>query len=569
MSVTQRWGPVTSSANALHTLANFAVETLVLAGGDAHLPDGELLPATWRARVAERCIYGVDLDPLAVALARSTVWLEATAPGAPAPCTGNLRCGNSLIGIAPEDLESLQSSVEAAIAARRRRSKDTARDPGSRLLRRAADELTARALSSRALDGGLAEPAQPPACFHWPLEFPEVFVTAPPAGSGFDVVLGNPPYGAALDKHEQRYLNRRFGLGSTDTAALIMARAVRLARAGGDCGFIVPKPFTFASNWAGVRKLLLDDLCELVDAGKVWGDVKLEQVLYFQCVGQPSGSYPSFRREGERFVPLAQVQKSECRRFGFLVNGISAEEMAIGRKVSAAGACLGDFTSNRRGGPHQGELLDAPPGLRAIGGKQVRRYGLAGQKGYLPGGVDLPPGSLPKPGSILVQNILAHVQQPVDHVLIIATLLDEEDANGIAILDTVNQLTNVSALPGEYLLGLLLSRLVNWYVYRFVFARAVRTMHFDGPASSRIPVPLIVEADPVLRRSRQDVVEAVQALIALRKGLAGRSRPSRLQSRWDAAEHSLDAAVYRLYGLDAREIALVERQTPAGELRQG
>ena len=42
-------------------------------------PSGLLL----RRRVAERCLFGVDFNPLAVELARLTIWLETVAPDRP------------------------------------------------------------------------------------------------------------------------------------------------------------------------------------------------------------------------------------------------------------------------------------------------------------------------------------------------------------------------------------------------------------------------------------------------------------------------------------------------------
>ena len=50
-------------------------------------------------RVVERCLYGVDLDPWAVALAKASVWLDSTAPGEPPPAhlDCHLRRGNALV----------------------------------------------------------------------------------------------------------------------------------------------------------------------------------------------------------------------------------------------------------------------------------------------------------------------------------------------------------------------------------------------------------------------------------------------------------------------------------------
>ncbi|VFR53204.1 FIG00733046: hypothetical protein [plant metagenome] len=69
--------------------------------------DVELLPRDTQARTivarsltAERCLYGVDLNPLAVELAKLSIWLVTLAKGRPFGFLDhNLRCGDSLLGI--------------------------------------------------------------------------------------------------------------------------------------------------------------------------------------------------------------------------------------------------------------------------------------------------------------------------------------------------------------------------------------------------------------------------------------------------------------------------------------
>ncbi|MCX8039501.1 MAG: N-6 DNA methylase [Planctomycetota bacterium] len=51
------------------------------------------------------CIYGVDLNPLAVELCKVSLWLEGMEPGTPlAFLDAHIKCGNSLIGATPEAL---------------------------------------------------------------------------------------------------------------------------------------------------------------------------------------------------------------------------------------------------------------------------------------------------------------------------------------------------------------------------------------------------------------------------------------------------------------------------------
>ena len=67
------------------------------------LPDDETYEARLRARlkrhIAERCIYGVDLDPLAVELCRLSLWVETLDQDLPFTFLNHkIKCGNSLVG---------------------------------------------------------------------------------------------------------------------------------------------------------------------------------------------------------------------------------------------------------------------------------------------------------------------------------------------------------------------------------------------------------------------------------------------------------------------------------------
>jgi Eco57I restriction-modification methylase len=53
-------------------------------------------------RVVGRCIYGVDINPMAAELAKVSLWMEAMEPGKPLSFLDqNIRIGNSLLGVTP------------------------------------------------------------------------------------------------------------------------------------------------------------------------------------------------------------------------------------------------------------------------------------------------------------------------------------------------------------------------------------------------------------------------------------------------------------------------------------
>ena len=67
--------------------------------------DEEPSPAMIRHALREviaHCIYGVDINPMAVELCKVNLWLEALEPGKPLSfLDAHIKCGNSLVGVGP------------------------------------------------------------------------------------------------------------------------------------------------------------------------------------------------------------------------------------------------------------------------------------------------------------------------------------------------------------------------------------------------------------------------------------------------------------------------------------
>ncbi|MFW9968403.1 MAG: Eco57I restriction-modification methylase domain-containing protein, partial [Candidatus Thorarchaeota archaeon] len=95
--------------------------------------------------------------------------------------------------------------------------------------------------------------------FHWPIEFSEIS-----GKGGFDVVLGNPPYGNILSKLEKRIISttRTSDVstsrnGTWNVAALFIARSRELLRLGGHLGFLIPNSVLRTRQFLRVRRFLL------------------------------------------------------------------------------------------------------------------------------------------------------------------------------------------------------------------------------------------------------------------------------------------------------------------------
>jgi type I restriction-modification system DNA methylase subunit len=511
------------------------LSTIALAkvdGDESHCERSEAIP-NYRLTVSEKKrillnnIFGVDIDSQAVEVTKLSLLLKVLEgensqtlenqylmfhERALPDLGNNIKCGNSLIG--PDFFENPD------------------------------------------IDSSDEELQQKINTFNWHSEFPQVFSGKTP---GFDAVIGNPPYGADLSKKERGYLEKYFKLGTTDTAALFMAQQDFLLKNKGIGGFIIPKPFTYASNWEKVRDRFLDGIMQIVDVSKVWKEVKLEQTIYFFQKGVKTTEYISSVRSKELIYEVGKIQKSLCHQFGFLVNGVTEIEIQIADKLQKQKCFLKDLVINQRGGMLQEYVISRKSDFQVLGGKHINRYIVADQiKGFISKEHICDEKAFIKPKSILAQNIIAHIQSPIDHIKIIATLPEKTYP---LILDTINQLENISNLSSYYLLGILNSKLINWYVYRFIFAKAIRTMHFDPPATDRIPYPQLNLKRTADKARHDRLVNLVQRMLDLHKKLTAAKVPdekTKLQRQITTTDSAIDNLVYDLYNLTPQEIKIVE-----------
>ena len=105
-------------------------------------------PTAFRAAIRDvirQCIYGVDLNPLAVELCKVALWLEAHNPGEPLNFLDHhIKCGNAIVGFArrnelergiPDEAFATQLVDEKDIAALfRKKNKDERKKQGQMLV---------------------------------------------------------------------------------------------------------------------------------------------------------------------------------------------------------------------------------------------------------------------------------------------------------------------------------------------------------------------------------------------------------------------------------------------------
>ncbi len=489
-----------------------------------------------KKRILLNNIYGVDIDPQAVEVTKLSLLLkvlegenketlgktlqlfhERALPN----LSNNIKCGNSLIGT------DFYENADMSLFGNEKMRKINA--------------------------------------FDWEKEFPQIFRHRDAENTeknGFDVVIGNPPYRAELSDLQRKYLEVNFRLHNTDTACLFISLAKRLLKDKGINGFIVPKPFVYSSNWKIIREAILNGLIEIIDCGKVWKKVKLEQIIYFYQKNKRQKSYRSCIRKEQKIYYLGDINKETFKEFNFYLNGISPAELSTGEKVKNAGMFLNDFIFNQRGAVYQKYIIPEISEYKVLGGKQIARYYIREDiKGFIRRDLINDDKAYVKENSILVQRIVAHIQKPTDHIKITASLSKQIDSSKYIIVDTINQLQNRSKLSSEFIVAIINSKLISWYSYRFIFGKAIRTMQFDNPVTSRIPFPAIDLRKKREKQIHDTLVSLVDQMLSAQKQFhsAKIERDKKLyKQKIDILDRKIDKLVYELYGLTEEEIKIVE-----------
>jgi len=230
---------------ACRQLGDALVESWHEHGDMPSIPPDEDEVILARRQIAQRCIYGVDKNPMAVDLAKVSLWLVTLAKDHPLTFVDHaLRHGDSLVGLSRRQIEAfhwdeskppilrgmgIRDSLDTVIELRQRirEADESVPDWDLRDWWRTADielkkvrilgDLVLAAFFegnspkerenkrivyvSEAMNGTAEEyradleewrhAEKPLAPFHWEIEFPEVFERN---NSGFDVFVGNPPF---------------------------------------------------------------------------------------------------------------------------------------------------------------------------------------------------------------------------------------------------------------------------------------------------------------------------------------------------------------------------------------
>lgn len=141
---------------------------------------------------------------------------------------------------------------------------------------------------------------------------------------------------------------------------------------------------------------------------------------------------------------------------------------------------------------------------------------------------------------VISQVIVAHIENPYPHLKITACYDDE----GIAMTNTLMAFETNKGIELKFLLCYLNSKFVSWYAFNFIYAQAIRTMHFYDFYIQQLPVPIMSE------------VEQKPFLTIVDKVLSAKSNNPEVEIKH--LEDKIDIMIYNLYNLSYEEVKIID-----------
>jgi hypothetical protein len=252
-------------------------------------------------------LYGVDINPASVGITKLSLWLKTAHHRQPlTTLDGNIKIGNSLID--DPDIAGYYSEFEGKIVA------EVLEKQGELLVNQGQIKQDKHDIDSY-FKKSLA--------FKWKEEFEQVFATG-----GFDVVVGNPPYGADIDK-DAEYFAKHYPNSTQkykDSYKIFIDKALQIAKSR--VGFIVPNTFLYQPRYADIKKIINNFGNNIINLGEdIFENVELPTAILLINKQQNSKKIADLRNSNRN--EIAKIITSNS----FALNQVAEESVFLQENI--------------------------------------------------------------------------------------------------------------------------------------------------------------------------------------------------------------------------------------------
>lgn len=335
-----------------------------------------------------------------------------------------------------------------------------------------------------------------------------------------DYTIGNPPYcpldkDIVIDTKDYHFLRKIKDSGSNLFIAALY-RAFDLTKDNGIISYIIPKNFLHVNSYSKLRKDILHNktIISIVDIGAFFSNVRGEQIILTLKNSYVKDNVIAFKKLiDNQFVDCCKIeQKFYNDEILFFKNNA---EYSIFCKLENTYEKFGDLCTGYVG---RGKSTS----LNAITGKDIKKFGFKNRK-------------VPSKGNqVFIQNIYSAESG------IIASFAGKN----LEASQTVTVFTDGDEKMCRYILGILHSRLCNFYLLKFCYNSSKLTMHTDAKYLKKLP----------LVRNYTDLFDQLVNLVKLVETC------EYMSSIWFETLESLNTLVYKIYDISEDEIKFIDSE---------
>ncbi|MEK7540697.1 MAG: N-6 DNA methylase [Patescibacteria group bacterium] len=478
-----------------------------------------------KIQILKNNIYGVDLDPQAIEITRLNLLINSLTDNQKLPFLDNIKNGNSLISGTDEELKKYFGK--------------NFRDKKS---------------------------------FNWQEEFPEVF-----AQGGFDVVIGNPPYiqSRNLNDEERHFYWEKYltDTNHSDIYSFFIEKAINILKNEAFLGFIIPNTWLQTPSFVSLRAKIFND-CALKDVLffeeglKVFESAQISNVVLI-CQKELNKKVldNNFVDVVKNITDTKSIIFSKIRqkdvdfKQGFnifnnpetknIINKIFKNSILLNEVGKIIGGLrTGDdikFLKKKTNNENDRKLLR---------GRDVGRYSLSWNNEYVwyrPELMKVKQAAAPKEAKFFETKEKLLVRM-ITGSQIVATY----DDTGYYFLQD-NLILPKNGYDIKYLLVILNSAVIN-----FIVKNSTSNIAVTQSLLKTLPIYKINFSNKKEKAKHDELVKLADKMLKLNEDLQKIAENSdkwnSIKSEIEKTDKKIDAEVYRLYGLTAEEIKIVENK---------
>jgi tRNA1(Val) A37 N6-methylase TrmN6 len=369
----------------------------------------------------------------------------------------------------------------------------------------------------------------------------------------FDIIIGNPPF-KSLKKDEYDSNDPLFRLvsnGTVNSASLMIVRSFQLLKEGGYLAFVLPKNLLRVDSFSKLRKFILSNFCIKIifDLDHHFKDVRCDEIV---LVLKKTNSEKERDSNLVRIIPYKKgtefgkaldykIKQSEFKEYSFYPLFYNEKVMGLAKRLLGVNSKLKDNAQIFRG-------------ISISSASKLLSKEIVGNKMVCYRGDSIKRFGIKYPLFLDIQKLKISDKKKLERLMkdkiVIQNICSKEggifamlSSSKEASIDTVTNIIPNEKKNLKFLIGLLNSKLSNFFMTFVIYLNSNFTMHTDKIYIGEIPFKQPEDA------KLEEINNLVDELMQIE---------DKYSDEFFNTYSKLNNYIYKLYNLNSQEVMIIE-----------